>query len=135
MNSPLATSGILLATFDSTSQASLFHLLSYGRKASPILLFCNYFPVTPHLPKHKSVIAIPSASGFIPLLSVCSQFPQKPKTHFLNGHVQATTTAKGKQKPQGTSWMQLLGISQPQHSIAATECYRRNWRQFLSALL
>lgn len=82
MNSPLATSGLLPATFCSTSQASLFHLLSfpYGRKAGPILLFCNYFPGTPHPPNYKSIIAITSASGFTPSLSACSQFPQKPKT-------------------------------------------------------
>lgn len=137
VNSALATSGILPATFHSASQASLFHLLSfpYRRKAGPILLFCNYFPGTPHPLNHKSVIAIPSAPGFTLLLSVSSQFPQKPKTCFLNGHVQPTTTAKSKQKPQGTWQMQLLHISQPQHSVAAAECYRPNWRQILSALL
>lgn len=137
MNSPLATSGLLPATFCSTSQASLFHLLSfpYERKVGPILLFCNYFPGTPHPPNYKSIIAITSASGFTPSLSACSQFPQKPKTHFLNGHVQPTTTANSNQKPRGSWQIQLLHISQPQHSIAAMECYRPNWRQILSVLL
>lgn len=110
MNSPLATSGLLPATFCSTSQASLFHLLSfpYGRKTGPILLFCNYFPGTPHPPNYKSIIAITSASGFTPSLSACSQFPQKPKTHFLNGHVQPTTTANSNQKPRGSWRIQAL---------------------------
>lgn len=100
MHSPFAVSGILPATFHSTSQASLFQLLSVpcGRKAGPILLFCNYFSRTPHPPNHKSIIAIPSASDFTLLLSVCSQFSQKPKTHFLNGHVQPTANSQEQAK-------------------------------------